>query len=470
LPVLYMMAVGRGMPTAVGSRAFVGRWGLAGRLTLASLLLLLLEPISPASAAAGAAADREAGAAAAAAQCEASSQCEAQPKSGVDPCGDLHVAPPQGRPAPPAEEGEVVLVTGGSGFIGSHLVEALLRLGYVVHVLDNLETGNLMFLDLRHPRLHFFHGDIMDEVALRRAMTGVRGVFHLGAASKVLPSLKNPAMGTFNIERNAVGTSRVLEIANETQLVRKVLYAASSTYYGNQGVPFAEDDPFVPTSPYAASKYMGELAMATNDKVYNLHTLSLRFFMVYGPRNPAHGAYAIVTGKFIERMRQGQPLLIEGTGDNFRDFVHVRDVVRALILGYQGDLHGTVVNVGTGTTHSVKEVADLVSDHQQHVEARKNDLLGTMADTCRAKRLLHFEAEYDFVETMRKMIAAATSGDSAGDIAPMWTQPEVLDALTSLRIDLREARSLQERSALLRAKVGADPGFLDSLLRTLPSS
>merc|ERR1712110_453647 len=127
----------------------------------------------------------------------------------------------------------------------------------------------------------------MDSHALRRAMVDVVGVFHLGAASKVLPSLKSPAMGTFNIERNAVGTSRVLEVANETHLVRKVMYAASSTYYGNQEVPFHETDPFRPTSPYAASKYMGELAMPTNDQLYGLPTLSIRFFMVFGPRNPS---------------------------------------------------------------------------------------------------------------------------------------------------------------------------------------
>merc|ERR1719409_605008 len=195
----------------------------------------------------------------------------------------------------------------------------------------------------------------MDLDALRAAMAGAKGVFHLGAASKVLPSLKDPGMGTFNVERNAVGTSRVLQIANETKMVRKVMYAASSTYYGNQPVPFSETDDFMPTSPYAAAKYMGELTMQTNDNLYNIPTLSLRFFMVYGPRNPSEGAYAIVTGKFLGRLKRGEPLLIEGTGENFRDFVHVDDIARALILGYQSEIRGTAINVGTGMTHSVKE-------------------------------------------------------------------------------------------------------------------
>merc|ERR1719356_2189656 len=148
-------------------------------------------------------------------------------------------------------------------------------------------------------------GDIMDMMAVRKAMAGIQGVFHLAAASKVLPSLKSPKMATFNIEQNAVGTSNVLEAANETKLVRKVVFAGSSTYYGNQAIPFHESDPFAPTSPYAASKYMGELEMLTNDQLYNIPTLSLRFFMVYGPRNPSEGAYSIVTGIFLKRVFAG---------------------------------------------------------------------------------------------------------------------------------------------------------------------
>jgi len=275
-------------------------------------------------------------------------------------------------------------------------------------------------------------------------------------------------MGTFNIERNAVGTSRVLEVANETQLVHKVVYAASSTYYGNQQVPFEEADPFVPTSPYAASKYMGELAMATNDHLYGLHTLSLRFFMVYGPRNPSQGAYAIVTGKFIQRLREGLPLIIEGSGDNFRDFVHVRDVARALVLGYQSSVHGTAINVGTGHTFSIKEVADLVSSNQQHVAPRRGDLRGTMADTCRAKRLLHFEAEHDFVATMREMITDAKGGSSE-HLAPMWVEPSVVKAMTR-RIPGWSFLPASEQSNSIREALNRDPLFLQRALESLRTS
>lgn len=380
-------------------------------------------------------------------------------KLGVDPCASLRVDAKLGTPKP--ANGELVLVTGGSGFIGSHLVEQLLELGYRVRVFDNLETGNLQFLDLRHPRLQFVLGDILDIEALRRAMVDVRGVFHLGAASKVLPSLKNPAMGTFNVERNSVGTSRVLEAANETMMVRKVVYAASSTYYGNQGVPFAETDPFMPTSPYAASKYMGELVMLTNDELYKLPTLSLRFFMVYGPRNPAHGAYAIVTGKFIDRLKKGLPLVIEGDGRNFRDFVHVKDVARALILGYQGDVHGTSINIGSGEKHSVKEVANLVSANQEHVAARRNDLLGTLADTCRAKKLLNFAVQHDFLFSMQGMIKEALAGKS-DYFAPMWEEPAVQDRLEQ-HIPGWKGLPGHERNAKLRAALAGSETFFQIL-------
>jgi nucleoside-diphosphate-sugar epimerase len=205
---------------------------------------------------------------------------------------------------------------------------------------------------------------------------------------------------------------------------------------------------------------MGELAMSTNDQLYGLPTLSLRFFMVFGPRNPSEGAYAIVTGKFMGRLKAGLPLIIEGSGANFRDFIHVDDIARALILGYQSDVHGTVINAGTGITHSVKEVADLVSSNQQHVAARKNDLLGTMADTCRAKELLHFQTRHEFIASMRQLIADAKTGEEY--LPAMWA---------SLADDLEaqfhgwKKRSIQEQSQIIKDALQNSQTFLDDLLR-----
>lgn len=396
--------------------------------------------------------------------CQGSEQelpISAKPK---DPCIDVPVS---GGSPRQASNGELVLVTGAAGFIGSNLVEQLLELGYHVRVLDNLATGNLLYLNLRHPRLEFVFGDIMDKDTVRKVMVGVVGVFHLAAASKVLPSLKDPSMATFNIERNAVGTSLVMEVANETKLVRKVVYAASSTYYGNQEAPFEESAAFAPSSPYAASKYMGELQMQTNDALYGIPALSLRFFMVYGPRNPSEGAYAVVTGKFIRRRIEGKALLIEGSGAQYRDFIHVADVARACILGYQSDVHGTVINVGSGIAYSVKEAADLISEKQEHVAPRFGDLKGTLADTCRARRLLGFASRHDFASTIRSMLARAEANAGSDDyLAEMWGDRRVVGALER-HFPTWSRLAASAQTSLLQARLAEDPEFIRKLIQEL---
>ena len=331
----------------------------------------------------------------------------------VDPCED-EIATEGGR-SPSLSAGERVLVTGGCGFIGSHLVDKLLSLGYLVTVLDNLETGNITYLDLGNPNLTVIVGDVMDRRAVRLALSGVTGVFHLAAASKVLPSLKDPTMATFNVEQNAMGTALLLEeVAQSNLAIRKVVYAASSTFYGNQNLPYSEDLPFQPSSPYSAAKYMGELLMDTYDHVFNVPTVSLRFFMVYGPRQPEQGAYAIVTGKFARQQRAGLPLTIEGDGEQYRDFVHVQDVTDACILAYENEaVRKQVINIGSGKKVSVMQLANLLSTNHVYLQPRLHDLKGTLADTCKAKRLLHFQAKKDFVREM-------TQFDSHNSSALFW--------------------------------------------------
>eukprot|EP00391_Amoebophrya_sp_Ameob2_P004838 CAMPEP_0179000354 /NCGR_PEP_ID=MMETSP0795-20121207/10622_1 /TAXON_ID=88552 /ORGANISM="Amoebophrya sp., Strain Ameob2" /LENGTH=510 /DNA_ID=CAMNT_0020693335 /DNA_START=84 /DNA_END=1616 /DNA_ORIENTATION=+ len=392
-------------------------------------------------------------------------------KFAKDPCAVAHVdAEPLSMPSrdlPPffTAERTTLIVTGGSGFIGSNLVELLLERGYNVRVLDNLETGNVLYLNLKHPRLDFFHGDILDleqleNVSALRGSTieaktqeqllgngtesptqqdneneydtpqgagaGIKrpsikttahdivGIFHLAAASKVLPSLVDAKMATFNVKNNALGTANLLEVAKRLPNLKKIVYAGSSTYYGNGAVPFREDALFSVSSPYAASKYMGELQMDTFDKVHDVPTVNLRFFMVYGPRNPRKGGYAVVTGIFAEQKKAGKKLTIEGTGEQFRDFVHVEDVGRACILALENEaLRGTSINVGSGRAHTVLEAADVVSPGEERVflPARRNDLKGTLADTCRAKELLKFETQKVFEVEMRKLVEATMRSD-----------------------------------------------------------
>jgi len=205
--------------------------------------------------------------------------------------------------------------------------------------------------------------------------------------------------------------------------------------------------------------------MLTNDGLYSLPTLSLRFFMVYGPRNPAEGAYAVVTGKFLRRLLEGKKLLIEGSGDQFRDFVHVQDVARACIIGYQSDARGTSINVGSGVAYSVKDVADLISSNQEHVAPRKNDLNGTLANTCRAKEHLHFNASYDFRDAMLAMKADALAGKKEY-LDPMWLDKHVLDIFES-RLPGWVQLGSSNRSLAIKAALDKDALFLDRVIAAL---
>ena len=336
--------------------------------------------------------------------------------------------PPSGQSFLPGYLIPRVLVTGGSGFIGSHLVDALLDEGFRVRVFDSLETGYIQYLNVSHPRLELLVGSILDLDAVRKAVDGVSGVFHLAAASKVAPSLKDPLMATVNVQVNGIGTANLLQMCVEMGSVTRFVYAASSTYYGNQKVPFSETDPFVPSSPYAASKFMGELLTLTYDKVFNLPSINLRFFMVYGPRQPTTGGYAIVTGKFMQQYSSGEHLTVQGIGDQFRDFIHISDIVRGLILAFHSEARGVTINLGSGEKYSVQEVADMISLNQTRLPARPHDLQGTLANTSLAESLLGFRTEKRFVNETLKMKKTANETY----INPFWTSNKTISLLTAI--------------------------------------
>lgn len=375
-----------------------------------------------------------------------------------DPCRDIHIDPSHGNPRHITVDDKIqkVLVTGGSGFIGSNLVTSLLELGYSVNVLDNLTTGNILYLPLHHPNLTFFYGDVHDKTILHQAMEGVQGLFHLAAASKVLPSLTNATMATFNVQVNAIGTAIVLEAAQQVG-IKRIVYAASSTYYGNSPTPFQEDSLFSPTSPYSASKYMGELQMHTYDDLYNIPTVSLRYFMVYGPRNPSTGPYAVVTGKFINNILKNEILRIEGTGNNNRDFVHVDDLIRANILAMQHpSLRNRVINVGSGSSVSINELADMVDPiNQIHVKPRLNDLRTTLANTCRAKNELQFEVRKPFKEYLLELIEEGKKKNEFID--SFWTTRNTLLEQDFLNWS---SLSLEEKNNRIREKLEYNQNYL----------
>ena len=245
-----------------------------------------------------------------------------------------------------------VLVTGGAGFIGTHLVEALTAEGYDVVVVD-LKVGS----------------DIRDASSLAPLFAGAKFVFHLAALPRVPYSLERPQETN---DTNVAGTLNVLMAARAAG-VSRVVYSASSSAYGDQPtMPLHEDMPVNPKSPYALQKYVGELYCRLFAEVYHVPTVSLRYFNVYGPGASAEGAYALVIAKFLKQHSEGSPLTVTGDGTQTRDFTHVRDVVRANILAATSKAVGAgeVINIGAGNNVSVNQVAELIGGTVEHISAR----------------------------------------------------------------------------------------------------
>jgi len=290
-----------------------------------------------------------------------------------------------------------VLVTGGAGFIGSHLCEGLVARGLDVRVLDNLSYGRR---DWVPPAAEFLEGDIRDPDACRRAAAGVHGVFHMAAMSRSGPSQDQIELCTAS---NIVGTQNMLLAARDAG-VKRFIYSGSSTYYGSRPPPHRESDPPDLLNIYGVTKRVGEQYTLLFDQGFDLPSLVLRYFNVYGPRQPETGAYALVLGIFLKRRAEGKVLEIHGDGRQRRDFVHVRDVVAANIAAYESAVRGEVFNVGSGTSLSVKELADLISPNQVHTEGRKGDSLATLADISKVKAQLGWSPKIAFTDGLKELL------------------------------------------------------------------
>lgn len=293
------------------------------------------------------------------------------------------------------------LVTGGAGFIGSHLVAALIEAGHEVRIIDNFLTGKRENL---HPQAEFFEADIRNLEAIKPAFVGVGGVFHTAALPRVQVSIQNP------IETNDVninGTLNVILAAKEAG-VKRLVYSASSSAYGDPiSLPLVETMKPNPKSPYGLQKYVGEEYAKLAALFYGLETVSLRYFNVYGPRMADDGAYCTVIAIFLRQRSAGQPLTIYGDGSVTRDFTHVRDVVQANILAMTGEKvgKGEVINIGAGENHSVQEVAEMIGGEISYLEPRVEPH-DTLADNNLAKELLGWLPQVNFkdgIEELKKM-------------------------------------------------------------------
>lgn len=291
-----------------------------------------------------------------------------------------------------------VVVTGGAGFIGSHLTDALIFGGYDVHVIDNLSSGKKEHVS---PLAKLHVADIRDSAAITSIIAGSAYVFHLAALPRVQYSIEHPEETN---EVNVSGTVAVLKAAHEGG-VKRLIYSASSSAYGDQKImPLTENMSANPKSPYGLQKYIGELYAKLWNEMYGLSTVSLRYFNIYGPRYNPEGAHALVIGKFLQQRKRRMPMTITGDGEQTRDFTHVRDAVRANILAaeYDGVLNGEVFNIGAGKNHSVNRVAELIGGAVEHIAPRLEPH-DTCADTLRAKKILGWQAEISLEEGIAEL-------------------------------------------------------------------
>lgn len=287
-----------------------------------------------------------------------------------------------------------VLVTGGAGFIGSHLVEQLLALGNRVRVMDNLSTGKRENLPRLHPALEFIGGDIRDRRTVAGCMRQIDAVFHLAAIASVQATMDDP-VGAH--ETNLDGTLYLLDAARRAG-VRRFVYASSAAVYGDGLTPpVSEESPPRPVSPYAIDKLGGEYYLEHYHRKYRLNATSFRFFNVYGPRQDPGSPYSGVISLFLDRMARGEPLTVYGDGRQTRDFVYVGDLATLLAKAlYQDGLAGETFNVGTGVESSLLElIAELEALSGrlltvEHQEARLGDIRRSRADISRLRQRFGF--------------------------------------------------------------------------------
>mgnify|MGYP003134848791 FL=1 len=279
------------------------------------------------------------------------------------------------------------IVTGGAGFIGSNLVDSILPLYKEVIVIDN-ESSDANEQFYWNDKCTNHKLDICDYEKIRPIFEGVEVVFHLAAEARIQPTVKNPILAA---KTNVVGTCTVLQCAREAN-VKRVIYSSTSSGYGliNEA-PLKEDMPDDCLNPYSVTKVGGEKLCKMYTDLFGLETVSFRYFNVYGERQPIKGQYAPVIGIFIRQRDNGESMTIVGDGEQRRDFTHVSDVVTANVLASiieNKEIVGKVLNIGTGTNHSILEIAKLIGDDYKFIEPRLGEAKITLADTTRAKKLL----------------------------------------------------------------------------------
>ena len=316
------------------------------------------------------------------------------------------------------------VVTGGAGFIGSHLVEGLLEDGGEVMAIDNLSTGRMENLEhvKVHPRFTFEQADVSKYDEIRPLFKNAAWVFHLAGLADIVPSIQKPLE---YFRSNVEGTVSVLEAARHAG-VKRLVYAASSSCYGiPDAYPTPEKASIRPQYPYALTKYLGEECVLHWGQIYKLPVVSLRLFNVFGPRSRTSGVYGAVFGVFMAQKLGGQPFTVVGDGTQTRDFTFVTDVAEAFIMAARSDLSGEVMNVGSGSTYSINLLVELLGGDVIHLPKRPGEPDCTFADITKIQRLLGWQPRVSFQKGVQVMLENIDRWREA----PVWT-PETIAAAT----------------------------------------
>jgi len=315
------------------------------------------------------------------------------------------------------------VVTGGAGFIGSHMVDLLIDNNYYVTIIDNLANGRLDNIKHHKGNIKFINADIGDyEVDIDKYFIDADLVFHYAALADIVPSITNPIKYH---RANVDGTIRILEAAKKSKNLKKFVYAASSSCYGIPDIyPTPEDTPIKPEYPYAHTKTVGEQYVMHWGELYDMPVVSMRFFNVYGVRHRTSGAYGAVFGVFLAQILNDKPLTIVGDGEQTRDFTYVTDIVDACYKAAVSSIEGEIFNVGSDNTYSINYLADLLGSKKVYIPKRPGEPDSTYADISKIKKMLGWKPKVSFEDGVKIMLENIEQWREA----PLWDEASIKEA------------------------------------------
>jgi UDP-glucose 4-epimerase len=311
-----------------------------------------------------------------------------------------------------------ILVTGGCGFIGSHLCKKLIDLKYDVTVLDNLSTGRLENVKDFRNKIKFYKVDIKNKKTIEKYFKNIDIVFHLAALADIVPSIQNPKN---YYESNVTGTFNVVSLSVKYK-IRKIIYTASSSCYGiSKTFPTDESEKLDPKYPYALTKFLGEQILMHWSKVYKISAISLRLFNVYGPKSRTSGTYGAMFGTFLAQKISNKPFTVVGNGKQSRDFTYVSDIIDALIIASKSKIFNEIFNVGSGRTVSVNYIIKLLKGKRVKIPKRPGEPNITFANIKKIKKALKWKPRIKIEIGIKKLLNHLSYWEKA----PVWTPKKI---------------------------------------------